>query len=189
MAKAGTKETILKLGEELIRSKGFNAFSYQHIAAELGVKNAAIHYHYPSKDMLGVDVIKGSLQKFEKLVADMKAKGLNEQKQLEKFLAMYSENIEKNERICLVGSISSDFHAVPVPMQRELKTMAGRIIEWLSELLKDGKRKKLFAFNETPRVRALLILTNMAAGLQFARVTGKEDFYVLKRAVLNQLKP
>ncbi len=48
-----TRERILELGENFIRTKGYNAFSYQDISSELGVKNAAIHYYFPSKENFG----------------------------------------------------------------------------------------------------------------------------------------
>ena len=44
-----TREKILELGENLIRTKGYNAFSYQDISSKLGIKNAAVHYYFPTK--------------------------------------------------------------------------------------------------------------------------------------------
>ena len=52
-----SKRTILNLAEALLQDRGFNGFSYANIASELGVKNAAIHYHYPSKEDLGIPVM------------------------------------------------------------------------------------------------------------------------------------
>ena len=39
---ADTRARILDLAENLLLERGFNAFSYQHIAHKLGVKPAAI---------------------------------------------------------------------------------------------------------------------------------------------------
>lgn len=52
---SGTRERILELGEELILTKGYNGFSYQDISTALGIKNAAIHYYFASKENLGTD--------------------------------------------------------------------------------------------------------------------------------------
>ena len=43
------------MAEDLLLTRGFNAFSYQHISSELGMKNAAIHYHYPKRPGRGGD--------------------------------------------------------------------------------------------------------------------------------------
>ena len=42
-----TREQIIDRASELMMQRGFNGFSYSDISAPLGVKNAAIHYHFP----------------------------------------------------------------------------------------------------------------------------------------------
>jgi len=44
-----TKTAILERAMALLQSKGYDGFSYKDISGPMGVKNAAIHYHYPSK--------------------------------------------------------------------------------------------------------------------------------------------
>ncbi|HEU4554463.1 MAG TPA: TetR/AcrR family transcriptional regulator, partial [Chitinophaga sp.] len=57
-----TREKIIELADHLIRTKGFNAFSYADISAPLAIKNAAVHYHFPTKADLGISVIERELQ-------------------------------------------------------------------------------------------------------------------------------
>jgi len=66
-----TREKIIELGESLIRTKGYNAFSYQDISSELGIKNAAIHYYFPSKENLGTSIVKTNIQRFEEMTYNM----------------------------------------------------------------------------------------------------------------------
>ena len=51
--KRDTAERILDVAEELLRTRGFNAFSYADVAAELGITKASLHYHFPGKGELG----------------------------------------------------------------------------------------------------------------------------------------
>ena len=53
--------------------------------------------------------------------------------------------------------------------------------------LQEGREEGVFRFRETPRVRALLIMTNLAAGVQLARITGKADFVAIEQAIVDQL--
>ena len=53
-----TRSEIIRLGSELIRSIGYNSFSYADISKALNIKNAAIHYYFPSKSDLGVEIIR-----------------------------------------------------------------------------------------------------------------------------------
>ena len=52
-----TRNEIIRIGSELIRSVGYNAFSYADIAKVLNIKNAAIHYYFPTKSDLGEVII------------------------------------------------------------------------------------------------------------------------------------
>ncbi len=52
-----TRTLILDVAQELVQSRGYNGFSYRDIALRLGVRNAAIHYHFPSKGDLGRELL------------------------------------------------------------------------------------------------------------------------------------
>ncbi len=59
-----TKTEILDLAENLLLDRGFNGFSYADISSALGVKNAAIHYFFPTKSDLGIAVIQRAKEMF-----------------------------------------------------------------------------------------------------------------------------
>ena len=55
MAQASnTRDQIIDKAFQLMLQRGLNGFSYRDISEHLGVKNAAIHYHFPNK----LDLIK-----------------------------------------------------------------------------------------------------------------------------------
>ncbi len=58
MQKPDVFHQIVKVAETLIQTKGYNAFSYRDIAAQVGIKTASIHYHFPTKADLGKAVVK-----------------------------------------------------------------------------------------------------------------------------------
>ena len=87
-----TREKILELGENLIRTKGYNAFSYQDISTELGIKNAAVHYYFPSKENLGTSIVKTNIQRFEEMIDNMHSRGFDEWQQLDTFIKIYINN-------------------------------------------------------------------------------------------------
>src|SRR5947209_18275602 len=62
--KSETAEQILDLAETLIQTRGYSAFSYQDIAASLGIRKASIHYHFPSKTDLGGGVVDRYIDRF-----------------------------------------------------------------------------------------------------------------------------
>jgi len=183
-----TRERIMELAEELIVTKGYNAFSYQDISSELGIKNAAIHYYFPSKANLGTSIVKNNIQRFEEMVENMQIRKFDEWRQLESFFRIYAKN-NREHKICVIGSLGPDFNTLPESSQNELKRMTEKIIDWLSSILEAGRKKNLFTFTGTSRDRALLILSNMVASLQLARILDKSEFKQIRQTLLDDLKP
>lgn len=183
-----TRERIIELGENLIRTKGYNAFSYQDISTELGVKNAAIHYYFPTKANLGTSVLKTNIQRFEEMIDNMHGKGFNESQQLDTFIKIYIKS-HREQKVCLVGSLSPDFDTLNEATQRELSKMIDLILHWLTEILTAGKEKGLFAFKDLPQNRAAIIFSSLVANLQLSRVTSAIDFKSVCSSIEKDLKP
>ena len=135
-----TRERIIELGENLVRTKGYTAFSYQDISSELGVKNAAIHYYFPAKANLGTSIVKTNIQRFDEMVENMQSRGFDEMQQLDTFVKIYLKSYREH-KICLVGSLSPAYTNLGESTQNELTKLVGIIINWLSGILSHGKEK------------------------------------------------
>ncbi|HVD96713.1 MAG TPA: TetR/AcrR family transcriptional regulator [Cytophagaceae bacterium] len=183
-----TKQEITDLGEELIRSRGYSAFSYHDIASQLNIKNAAIHYHFPLKEDLGVAVVKKNIEKFEELLKNPKFNKLSEWDRLNVMMDEVFGKYLTQECVCLVGALSAEYPVLPEIIQEEFQQMTSKIRAWLASLLKEGKKKKQFSFVTTPETKALMILSNMIAGLQMARVMNRSDFQTIRNGILKELK-
>ncbi|BBE18232.1 transcriptional regulator, TetR family [Aquipluma nitroreducens] len=183
-----TREKILELAEELILNKGYNGFSYQDISTVMGIKNAAVHYYFPSKDNLGVSILKTNVQRFEEMVENMQNRNFDEWQQLESFMKIYLKSNREN-KICLIGSLGTDINTLSDPMRVELQKMVDRIILWLESILQSGREKGLFQFNIPPRDQALSILSSLVAGLQLARILSKSDFKNIHQSIWESITP
>ena len=179
-----TREKIIELGENLIRSKGYNAFSYQDISAELGIKNAAIHYYFPTKENLGTSIVKTNIQRFEEMLENMHSHGFNERQQLDTFVKIYLKS-HREQKLCIIGSLASDFNTLNETTKTELKRMTEIILNWLTDILVTGKEKKLFVFEEEPQSKAFIILSGMVASLQVSRMMDKMDYKNLCQTIIS----
>lgn len=181
-----TRDKILASAKDLILKVGYNAFSFTDISTPLGIKNAAIHYHFPGKEALGCAVIR---QEHEKVIQwKDEVSTLDPWKKLNKFFAIYDNNMVHN-RICMVGSISSDLYAVPESMREYLHSMVVDINQWLTELLEEGRAAGAFQFNGPAEGKAAVVVTSLAAGLQIARVLGPEKFEQIKNQIKLDITP
>lgn len=51
------RERVLTVAEMLFRQHGYNVVTMRDIAEEVGIRQASLHYHFPSKEQLFITVI------------------------------------------------------------------------------------------------------------------------------------
>lgn len=178
-----SKRTILNMAEDLLQYKGFNGFSYAHIASELGVKNAAIHYHFPTKEDLSIAVIKRYRDRFQLWINNSRVKDLTPEKKLDWFLSIYNDMRVDQGKVCLVGSMEVEYNTIPEGLQAEVEALHREMLAWLQEMLQEGRDAGIFHFHGDPANKAALILSSLQGALQMARALGTKKF----RDVIEQL--
>lgn len=179
-----TRDIIIELADELIRLKGYNAFSYSDISKQLNVRNAAIHYHFPTKPDLALAVVQFHAKGFEKFTE--KAAEKDALQAIRLFLNFYS-SIQISGKICIIGAYATDWHSMNEETRAELKVFTEMVIQWISETLRRGKKEKVLTFKGNSHAKALSILTNIFASAQLARITGKEDFNSIKEQIITTI--
>jgi len=163
-----TRRRILDIAEELLLTRGFNAFSYQHISSALGVRNAAIHYHYPKKSDLGVALIQRYRRRLGRF-ADVCA-GQPPAAQLEQFFLLASAYFEKDRQVCPSGMLSTEFHTLPDDMQAEAAAFIGAMREWAVHIASVGRASGEFRYQGEPETVGVLLFAALQGALQLARV-------------------
>jgi len=68
---------IIDTAIKMIREGGYHSFSFRQIATELGIKSASIHYHFPSKEDLGVAVMVRYTEIVVDAIADFTRKNID----------------------------------------------------------------------------------------------------------------
>jgi len=184
-----TRTRILDLAESLLLARGYNAFSYQHIARELGIKPAAIHYHYPSKDDLGTAIVSRQLRRLRKWRDLPRVTDLRPDQQLEALFAVYDTHLKQNIRVCLFGALAADFQTLPAPMQQELRTFNRELMEWVAEVLAAGRATSTIRFVGSPAAKSAQLLTTLAGALQSARVHDETPFQLIVGQLRLELFP
>lgn len=169
-----TRNEIIRIGSELIRSVGYNAFSYADIAKTLGIKNAAIHYYFPSKSDLGVEIIKRNIDAFNELVRSWET--LSYKQQYYNYIHMHDGFID-NHWVCIVGALAPAYDTLPENMQQKLSTLINIILGWLTKLLDMGQKSKDFYFSGEPKVKALMVHSTLLSALQISRVLRDRKVY------------
>jgi len=184
ISEMNTREQIIQLADNLIREKGYNAFSFYDISKSVGIKTASIHYHFPSKSDLGVAVIEQYIDNLHCIRRDYDNKSPIEN--LEKLFSIYS-TIKNENKVCLFGSLAPDFNTLDDKMQASLKTFSDVMINWVSNFLEKGRNSDVFQFEGSPRTKAIMIISNLLSAVLLSRLTSDKDFETVKETINQEL--
>jgi AcrR family transcriptional regulator len=181
-----TREEILRLGTELIQVYGYNAFSYADISKQLDIKNAAVHYHFPGKEDLLMGIVDQYINRYKELNVKLNTPGITARQKLGVFIDRYTTLAEQN-KICIIGSVCSDYNTLPDSVKSKLSELIEMVLGMVEKVLQQGKRSGELDFPETARTKSLLIMTNLAAGVQLSRITGKKDYMAICKSIVDQV--
>jgi len=168
--KPDTRKLILDTAEELLLTRSFSAFSYSNIASALGVKNAAIHYHFPSKTDLGVAIIQRYRRRFKRWTEQQEMLSADPWQKMEWYFDLTVRYYSQNQRICPTGVLSAEFLVLPPEMQAETRLFVDDLIAWCTRILLEGQQQGYFNFAGVAREKAVNIMAALQGGLQLTRV-------------------
>lgn len=177
-----TRNEIIRIADKLIKAIGYNAFSYADISKILGIKNAAIHYYFPSKSDLGVEIIRQNLTTFNQRTDSWKQ--LDYRVQFTNYIHMHDSFIQNNW-VCIVGSLAPSYDTLPENMQKELQVLVNTILRWLTDLLDNGLKSSVFSFCETSKTKAFIIHSALLSSLQMNKVLRNDVYKAIQDGLLN----
>ena len=169
-----TREKIIDKAFELMLQRGMNGFSYRDIAEPLGVKNAAIHYHFPNKSDLVKALIKDNHDVLRKSTAEFMAYGGPARPQLEGLFHFTLRQCHCGRPICIVGALSIDYDDLEDDIKDANNRFMRDSVAWLSKVMETGRKQGEFRFEGDPDSKAVSILAMIQGARQLARVHGLE---------------
>lgn len=186
MARQGTRQRILEVAEDLFQHRGWAGFSYQHIAERLGIRSAAVHYHFSSKTDLGVALLRRYRSSFNWWAEQLKQRKATPEVCLEGFFALERRYMDEG-KVCPLGVLGVEAEAAPEEVRREAQALANEVLRWLSRVLEQGAQQGALHVAGTPESHALALMSSLQAGLQLARTLGPDAFYTLLEQQREQL--
>jgi TetR/AcrR family transcriptional repressor of nem operon len=134
-----TASAILDVAERLAQIRGFNAFSYADVAAELGITKPALHYHFAGKAELGEALVTRYTARFDEALRTIDAKELCGAGKLEAYAELYAQVLAQ-DRMCLCGMLAADYYTLPEPMRHCVISFFDRNETWLAAVVDDGRQ-------------------------------------------------
>ena len=178
-----TKEAILDLAEQLVQVRGFNGFSYTDVSSELGVTNAALHYHFSGKAELGLALIARYAERFTESLDAIERSGASPLGELRAYAALYQGVLETG-RMCLCGMLAAEHATLPGPMRLAVTEFFDVNHAWLTRVLEAGRADGTIGFVGLPTEAAELIVGTLEGAMLVARTYGDAGRF---KAVSEQL--
>ena len=175
MSPNDTRTAILDSSEEFVRSRSFNAFSYQDVADRIGIRKASIHYHFPSKEDLGVALVERFRRQALGWASKLVERNASPREKLEAYFDFQSKSIGTGAMICPQGILGAEYNALPERVRESYIEFLEELQSWLTSLLRKGQEQGDFAADASPEDQAALIQSAIQGGLQLARASGKPE--------------
>lgn len=169
---SNTRDQIIDKAFQLMLQRGLNGFSYRDISEPLGVKNAAIHYHFPNKMDLIKALINENHQVLRRSTSEFMAYGGPARPQLEGLFHFTMNQCECGRPICMVGVLAIDYDALTDDIKEANNRFMKDSVSWLTRVMEIGREQKEFHFEGEAMSKAVSILAMIQGARQLARVHG-----------------
>jgi len=167
-----TREEIVNKALQLLLRRGVNGFSYRDISEPLGIRNAAVHYHFPSKMDLVKALIEEHHQVLRERTAEFMAYGGPAIPQLEGLFRFTMQQYEMCRPVCIAGALAVDLEDLPDEVRHALERFMKDTVAWLSRVLESGRRQSEFSFEGDAESKAISIIAMIQGSRQLARMQG-----------------
>jgi TetR/AcrR family transcriptional repressor of nem operon len=166
-----TASRILDAAERLVQRRGFNAFSYASVAAELGMTTASLHYHFPGKAKLGQALIERYAARFVESLAAIERRHTGARERLEAYAAIYAGRL-RERRMCLCGMLAAEYQTLPKAMREAVVRFFDTNEAWLARVLEQGRAAAALRFSGSAAEAARLIVYSLEGAMLVARPYG-----------------
>lgn len=172
-----TPTRILDAAERIVQLRGFNAFSYGDVAAELRITTAALHYHYPRKAELGTALVSRYSARFASRLTAMDEAGASIRSKLDGYVGIYAEALAQG-RMCLCGMLAAEYLTLPADMQSAVCEFFAQSEAWLSRVLEQGKAEGCVEFAGCGSDAARMIISGLEGAMLLSMPYGDVERFM-----------
>lgn len=177
-----TAHQILDAAEKFTQTRGFNAFSYKDLQAEVGVKTSSIHYYFPTKQHLASFMAARYTDRFLKALQEIDARYKSSSERLTAIGQIFVD-VAHSDKLCLCGMLTSDLLSLPDDARGELLKFFQDTEVWLAKTIRRGIVDREFRQNIQPEQAAAHLVATLEGAMMISR-TRKEAEYM--EAILHQ---
>ncbi len=171
------RSQIISVAKDFIQKNGVDSFSFRTIADEINIKSASVHYHFPKKEDLIVEIAKGYNLVFMNVLSNIKNSDITPKKKLLSLLKLF-EDTKKSNKVCLSAMLATTTGKLDKNSNHELNYFFKMLSDWVIDILKIAKKNKQLNPMMPTKSLANLVVASFEGALLIDRVD--DDYKYLK---------
>lgn len=186
-----TAQEILNCARSLIVLGGYNGFSYADIAKVVGVRNATIHHHFPSKSNL-VHVLVATYREEVALgMAELERHVPEPVEQLCAYIRYWETCIADNTvPFCVCALLATELPMLPDEVALEVRAHFRTLSDWLTSVLERGVAQGSIRLTASAKIEAEGFMAAVHGAMLSARAYGDAQvFGAVTHPLLKRLLP
>jgi len=187
---ASTSDNILRCAQSLIIAGGYNGFSYADIGKVIGIRNASIHHHFPSKADLVRTLVARYREEAEEGIAELERSVADPVGQLRAYAKYWETCIgDATSPFCVCALLASELPILPEEVGLEVRAHFRALSAWLASVFERGAKQGKFQLAAPAKVEAEIFMAAIHGAMLSARAYGDAKMFgviinpVLKRLV------
>ncbi|MBF6031501.1 TetR/AcrR family transcriptional regulator [Pseudomonas sp. P115] len=165
------REAILQAAKVAAQHYGYSGINFRSIGETVGIKNASIYYHFPSKAELGAAVARRYWQDAATVLEAISSDTPDPLTCLQRYPSVFRQSLIDDNRLCLASFMAAEYQDLPEEVKQEILTFADLNVAWLTTRLTE-----LGTVKDCER-RARAIYTAIAGAQLIARTRADISLY------------
>lgn len=166
-----TKSALLDSAEAAIRARGYDGFSYADLAADVGIRKASIHHHFPAK----ADLAQALIERYSRTVfarlEDIAAQHPTAGDRLAALVATYRSAIDGGAKLCLCVAFCTGRDSLSPAVLTALDAFRVTVAAWLAEVFALAKADGSITGVSDPASEAQACLAQLEGAQLVARAS------------------
>jgi TetR/AcrR family transcriptional regulator, transcriptional repressor for nem operon len=165
-----TAERLMDLAEARIGNGGYGGFSFRELAAELGIKSASVHHHFPTKAIMAAAVVRRYSERFFAAVAPRPNETADDA--IAAYRSAFRATLDRDGRMCLCGVLGAEAGVLSPEVAEEIQSFFRRCIHDLTRRI-GGPGAETRAFHTMATLEGSMMLARACQSIEaFDRAAG-----------------
>ncbi|MEP0392156.1 MAG: TetR/AcrR family transcriptional regulator [Erythrobacter sp.] len=167
-----TRDTLLDLGEQAIRSRGFAGFSYADLVRDAGIRKASVHHHFPAKADLGLALVERYATGLLTAFSEISANSANAGEAMRGAISLHRAALKDGTSACLCAALATDTALLDEPTRQALEATNDATKDWFEGVYRLAAEDGSLDMATNPASEAAATLALLQGAQLLAKASG-----------------